>query len=122
MKKRLRQKNKGFISVYFLAVLLYITSIITVITLKERENIQTIMNINASNEYLKTEISIIHDLKCKLLNHTLLESDEVWIDDIAYTYEVGETTIYVSSEIEEIYVVYDPSTNKVMDYNVYRNQ
>lgn len=122
MKKLLRRMNEGFISVYFLAVLLYITSIITVITLKQRESIQTIMNINASNEYLKTEISIMNDLKCKLLNHTLLENEEVWIDGISYTYEAGETTIYVSSEIEELYVIYDPSTYKVMDYDVYRNQ
>lgn len=113
--------KNGFISTYFLAILLYVTSLITIITLIERENIQTIMNIKDANVYLKEEITILNDVKCKLLNDAL-EDIYYSINGIDYSCSIEETLIYITTDSEEIIISYDPTSKKVLDYETVRDE
>lgn len=121
MKQVSYLSKKGFVSTYFLAILLYVTSLITIITLIERENIQTIMNMKEANVYLKEEITILNDVKCKLLNDTL-EDTYYSINDIDYSCYIEETLIYITTDSEEIVISYDPTSKKILDYETVRDE
>lgn len=86
IQKQLRNTD-GFVSTYFLSILLYIVSVITVIALRDKANMQCMMNMKEANMYLQQEIRVISDIKQKLLEGNL-EDNEM--------YEVDEHFIYVT--------------------------
>ena len=86
IQKQLRNTD-GFVSTYFLSILLYIVSVITVIALRDKANMQCMMNMKEANMYLQQEIRVISDIKQKLLEANL-EDNEM--------YEVDEHFIYVT--------------------------
>ena len=59
IQKRLRNTD-GFVSTYFLSILLYIVSVITVIALRDKQNVQFMMNMKEANMYLQQEIRVIN--------------------------------------------------------------
>ncbi len=120
MKKRL-QRNSGFISTYFLGILLYVTSVITVITFVDQQMIETYINMKQANQYLKEEIEILSDLKYRILSE---ETGEVELNSCAYSFETEEQFIYVdviSEYPESIIVTIDPEDKIVLSYTCDRD-
>ena len=120
MKKRL-QRNSGFISTYFLGILLYVTSVITVITFVDQQMIQTYTNMKQANQYLKEEIEILSDLKYRILSE---KTGEVELNSCAYSFEIEEQFIYVdviSEYPESIVVTIDPEDKTVLSYTCNRD-
>ena len=120
MKKRL-QRNSGFISTYFLGILLYVTSVITVITFVDQQMIETYINMKQANQYLKEEIEILSDLKYRILSE---ETGEVELNSCTYSFEIEEQFIYVnviSEYPESIIVTIDPEEKIVLSYTCDRD-
>lgn len=120
MKKRL-QRNSGFISTYFLGILLYVTSVITVITFVDQQMIETYINMKQANQYLKEEIEILSDLKYRILSE---ETGEVELNSCTYSFEIEEQFIYVnviSEYPESIIVTIDPEDKIVLSYTCDRD-
>lgn len=80
IQKQLRN-NDGFVSTYFLSVLLYIVSVITVIALRDKQNVQFMMNMKEANMYLQQEIRVISDIKQQLLEGNLEDNEMYELDD-----------------------------------------
>ena len=74
IQKRLRNTD-GFVSTYFLSILLYIVSVITVIALRDKQNVQFMMNMKEANMYLQQEIRVISDIKQQLLEGNLEDNE-----------------------------------------------
>ncbi len=109
------QRNKGFVSTYFLAILLYVTSVITMVSLVNQNKIKTVINMKRATVYLKQEIEVINDLKYR----TLEEMEERELNTCSYTYEVEEQFIYIDihSDYEESLVVtIDPEDHTILGY------
>lgn len=119
MKEFFYHNKKGFISTYFLAILLYVSSLITIVTLIEREDIQTFMNMKEANTYLQEEITILNDIKCKLLNDAL-EDTYYSIGEVEYSCSIEETIVYIDTDKEQMIVSYDPTTKRILDYETIR--
>lgn len=120
MKKRL-QRNSGFISTYFLGILLYVTFVITVITFVDQQMIETYINMKQANQYLKEEIEILSDLKYRILSE---ETGEVELNSCTYSFEIEEQFIYVnviSEYPESIIVTIDPEDKIVLSYTCNRD-
>ena len=80
IQKRLRNTD-GFVSTYFLSILLYIVSVITVIALRDKQNVQFMMNMKEANMYLQQEIRVISDIKQQLLEGNLEDNEMYQLDD-----------------------------------------
>ncbi len=118
--KRLSQNNSGFVSTYFLSILLYISSIIFIISMMDQNCIQTIMNMKVANLYLQQEIEVLYDLKQRIV---LEEESNISLNTCSYSYQKEESYIYVdiNSEYEETLVLtYNVEENKILSYTSQR--
>lgn len=109
IQKQLRNTD-GFVSTYFLSVLLYIVSVITVIALRDKQNVQFMMNMKEANMYLQQEIRVISDIKQQLLEGNL-EDNEI--------YELDDHFIYVnitSDYPETLVITLDEDDTTILSY------
>ncbi len=120
MKKQLRN-NKGFVSTYFLSILLYISSIIFLISSIDQKNIQTILNMKVANIYLQQEIEVLNDIKQRDL---LEEENDISLNTCTYSYVKEDVYIYIDidSEYEEkLVLTYDEEENIILSYSSQRS-
>lgn len=114
--------HRGIVSAYFLAILLYISSFITVLAITDQNRILTIMNMKEANQYLICETEVIEDLKCRLENNDL-EETTIELSTCTYSFEVYETQCYVilyGDISEEIILTLDPQSNRILKYEAKR--
>ena len=101
IQKRLRNTD-GFVSTYFLSILLYIVSVITVIALRDKQNVQFMMNMKEANTYLQQEIRVISDIKQQLLEGNLEDNEMYQLDDhfiyVNITSDYPETLVITLDE------------------------
>ena len=101
IQKRLRNTD-GFVSTYFLSILLYIVSVITVIALRDKQNVQFMMNMKEANMYLQQEIRVISDIKQQLLEGNLEDNEMYQLDDhfiyVNITSDYPETLVITLDE------------------------
>lgn len=119
--KNLSQSNKGFVSTYFLSILLYISSIIFLISIMDQKMIQTIMNMKLANIYLQQEIEVINDLKQREI---VEEESNLFLNTCSYSYIKADQYIYVDidSEYEEqLVITYDFEENIILSYTSQRD-
>ena len=119
--KKLSQSNKGFVSTYFLSILLYISSIIFLISIMDQKMIQTIMNMKLANIYLQQEIEVINDLKQREI---VEEESNLFLNTCSYSYIKADQYIYVDidSEYEEqLVITYDFEENIILSYTSQRD-
>lgn len=119
--KKLSQSNKGFVSTYFLSILLYISSIIFLISIMDQKMIQTIMNMKLANIYLQQEIEVINDLKQREI---VEEESNLFLNTCSYSYIKEDQYIYVDidSEYEEqLVITYDFEENIILSYTSQRD-
>ena len=101
-QKKFLRNNDGFVSVYFLAIFLYVISISSVVLLKEEMTLQAMINMKQANTYLRMETEVLYDIKQRL-----------------YYMEREEHTLYVNvdgEESESLIITIDPNEKIILDY------
>lgn len=119
--KKLSQSNSGFVSTYFLSILLYVGSIIFLISIMDQKMIQTIMNMKLANIYLQQEIEVINDLKQRTI---IEEESNLLLNTCSYSYIKEDPYVYVDihSEYEEqLVITYDFEENIILSYTSQRD-
>lgn len=119
--KKLSRSNSGFVSTYFLSILLYVSSIIFLISIMDQKMIQTIMNMKLANIYLQQEIEVINDLKQRTI---IEEESNLLLNTCSYSYIKEDPYVYVDihSEYEEqLVITYDFEENIILSYTSQRD-
>lgn len=118
MQKRLRNTD-GFVSTYFLSILLYIVSVITVIALRDKQNVQFMMNMKEANMYLQQEIRVISDIKQQLLEGNLEDNEMYQLDDhfiyVNITSDYPETLVITLDEDDATILSYTSTRGMYVD-------
>ena len=98
--------KKGFITTYFLYILLLVVSIIGIYSLIVQNKIKTVSNIKVSNEFLNQELIVINFIKCELLNDDLQDGNYT-INNLNFTVSVYEdrVNVYVNSNLNETILI-----------------
>ena len=118
IQKRLRNTD-GFVSTYFLSILLYIVSVITVIALRDKQNVQFMMNMKEANMYLQQEIRVISDIKQQLLEGNLEDNEMYQLDDhfiyVNITTDYPETLVITLDEDDATILSYTSTRGMYVD-------
>lgn len=118
IQKRLRNTD-GFVSTYFLYILLYIVSVITVIALRDKQNVQFMMNMKEANMYLQQEIRVISDIKQQLLEGNLEDNEMYQLDDhfiyVNITSDYPETLVITLDEDDATILSYTSTRGMYVD-------
>ena len=118
IQKRLRNTD-GFVSTYFLSILLYIVSVITVIALRDKQNVQFMMNMKEANMYLQQEIRVISDIKQQLLEGNLEDNEMYQLDDhciyVNITSDYPETLVITLDEDDATILSYTSTRGMYVD-------
>ena len=118
IQKQLRNTD-GFVSTYFLSVLLYIVSVITVIALRDKQNVQFMMNMKEANMYLQQEIRVISDIKQQLLEGNLEDNEIYKLDDhfiyVNITSDYPETLVITLDEDDTTILSYTSTRGMYVD-------
>lgn len=122
IQKQLRNTD-GFVSTYFLSILLYIVSVITVIILRDKANMQCMMNMKEANMYLQQEIRVISDIKQKLLEGNLEDNEMYEVDDhfiyVTITQDYPETLVLTLDEDDITILSYTSARGMYVDKYAY---
>lgn len=102
--------NKGFISVYFLVIFLYVITLVTVISVNLDNQAKTLENLEIIYSYQLEELSAIARLKKELCTEIHLEEK----------YQIKDRYIYIQQMNEILIVEYDADKKIVLDYEVNR--
>ena len=102
--------NKGFISVYFLVIFLYVITLVTVVSTNLNYQAKTLENLEIIYSYQLEELSAIARLKKELCSEIHLEEK----------YQIKDRYIYIQLTNETLIVEYDPDKKVVLDYEVTR--
>lgn len=118
IQKRLRNTD-GFVSTYFLSILLYIVSVTTVIALRDKQNVQFMMNMKEANMYLQQEIRVISDIKQQLLEGNLEDNEMYQLDDhfiyVNVTSDYPETLVITLDEDDATILSYTSTRGMYVD-------
>lgn len=118
IQKQLRNTD-GFVSTYFLSILLYIVSVITVIALRDKQNVQFMMNMKEANMCLQQEIRVISDIKQQLLEGNLEDNEMYQLDDhfiyVNITSDYPETLVITLDEDDATILSYTSTRGMYVD-------
>lgn len=118
IQKQLRNTD-GFVSTYFLSILLYIVSVTTVIALRDKQNVQFMMNMKEANMYLQQEIRVISDIKQQLLEGNLEDNEMYQLDDhfiyVNITSDYPETLVITLDEDDATILSYTSTRGMYVD-------
>lgn len=117
LKKHLFQRHNGFVSTYFLSMLLYITSVIVIVIQNISYRMETCMNMEKALERQAKDMHVISDVKCHLLNKDL-ENGSYEVNGISYAIEKNAGIIYVTTSYDEITITFSEESNKILDYTL----
>ena len=117
-----RSDYSGFVSVYYLGLLLWaalaVVSIITII----KNKAQIMINLQEHEEYLAAESFVIHDIRCRLERHSL-EDGSYSVYEYSYDVSAEGDMIYVNISgpvYESLEIEYDRESGMLQDYSVNR--
>lgn len=117
-KQRLHSPE-GFVSVYFLAIMLTISVFTAAAALNEKAYFEVIINMEINMQYQQAETQVLSYLKCALMTNTLTDA-EYETADVICTIEVYEDAVYVfvSEPVQEtLTVTFDSETMKIIDFS-----
>ncbi len=115
LRKHLFQRHDGFVSTYFLSMLLYITSVIVIVMQNISYRMETCMNMEKALGRQSKDMHIILDVKCHLLNKDL-ENGSYEVNGISYAIEKNAGIIYVTTSYDQIVITWNENTGKILDY------
>lgn len=93
MKKLSEHCHKGFVSSWFLSILLSVTMVLSVMTLNDQSRMQTVMNMKKNSACFQQEAAVMSDIRCHLINGTLSEG----------TYQTGSYSYRLDVQADRIY-------------------
>ena len=102
--------KNGYISSYFLYLLIVVTTLIASLTLSLQYRIKSLYNLKISSEYLMQESIILNFVKCELYKNTL-ESNSYNVDGLNFNVNINNDKIY-------IYVNSKYSQNIIIEYKI----
>ena len=108
MRKResLPGSEKGFITVYFIAAMIVICAMNTVLLVNLNHRAEVVRNMKKENLYLAAESKALDELRCRLVNGEVLSSP---------------VTLYISSPAPETLIV-TIHNNRIYDYETVRKE
>lgn len=121
MKKSCANSHKGFVSLYFLGILLYLSALSAVIVENDISRMQTMENMLEDAECFDQERKTIQKFKC-LLQQSSLEDRE---QDQQSEFEIDGSTAYIDigGNYPELLTIYfDAETKHIIDYESIRYQ
>lgn len=119
MKRSYAKHTDGFVSVYFLSFLLYISTACAAVIENDCARMRTMMNLQEDEEYFIQERMEIEKLKCQLQcsaekeDENEKETEQEYTDGTVYLEIAGEKS-------EVITVYYDTATHRIIDYESIR--
>ena len=119
---RCRRSEEGFISVYYLALLLWVTLAAGAVLAIISDKAETMINLQSHEEYLIAETYVIHDIRCRLENGEA-EEGSFLCGPYSYDMHVSGNVIYVQiggEFCESLEIEYDKESGMLTDYAVYR--
>lgn len=122
MKKSSASCRKGFVSTYFLSVLLYFTTLLSILTVNDQRRLKTVMNMKENDAYFIQEAAVVADIRCRLLNERLTEG-AFSANGYAYDLDLQENRIYAeihSDHPETLDIVCDLKEKELLDLNCVR--
>jgi hypothetical protein len=120
MRKYLAASRKGFVSLYFLGFLLYITSISTAVAANDCCRIRTISNLKTDAACFAQESEAIAQFKCDLTNGMFDDQKEERSSSGA---EIQNETAYIEldGDYPEMMIIYfERESRQVIDYESIR--
>jgi hypothetical protein len=110
--KKFSQKNiKGFVSLYFLGFLLYISVLCTVILENDCHRLRVINNMKEDTVYFQQEKQVLDAFRLFLTRDP---------DEQDPSFEIHDGTAYytVEGEYPELVIIYfDPQTKEILDFD-----
>lgn len=123
MKRSSGRLRKGFISTYFLSILLYCSAFLAVLLWNDQARLQTVMNMKENDVYFLQELSVISDVRCRLQKETLQKGVYLTEEGYSYHLDVQNKRIYAeiqTADPETLCIVYDPEKREFLDIDVTR--
>ncbi|MCH3961177.1 MAG: hypothetical protein LKF53_02310 [Solobacterium sp.] len=119
MKRSYAKQTEGFVSVYFLSFLLYISAAAAAVIENDCARMRTIMNLQEDEEYFMQERIEIEKLKCQL--QCSLEKTDDNAEETEQEYTDGTVYLEIAGEKSELLTVYyEVGTHRVIDYESIR--
>lgn len=117
MKRLSGFSHDGFISAYFLSVLLYCSAFLTVMVKNDQARLLTVMNMRENDLFFRQEAAVAADIQCRLMNDRL---EDGIFETAGYQYhlEVQERRIYaelLTDHPETLNIVYDAKKKVLLD-------
>lgn len=122
MKKSSEFSHEGFVSAWFLSVLLSGTMILSVVALNDQARLQTVINMKKNSVYFQQEAAVMADIHCHLVNG-LLEEGDYQTGGYSYHLDVRKDRIYAeitSGNPETLAIVFDPETKTFVSMSPFR--
>lgn len=101
--------------------MLFIVSFVTMIAYCDRIEIRTMMNLQTAEDYFRSEMKAVNELRCMLKE---AEGDETSFSSSLFSASVNGTQIYAEiygEYAETLLLTYDPETRMIMDYEAFRD-
>lgn len=122
MRKSSEYFHKGFVSAWFLSVLLSGTMILSVVALNDQARLQTVMNMKKNSVYFQQEAAVMADIHCHLVNGSL---EEGAYQTAGYSYHLDVRKDHIYAEItsgypETLDIVYDPEIRTFVSMSPFR--
>lgn len=112
MKKSYANNRKGFVSMYFLSFLLYITAVAGAAIQNDISRTKAMSNLLEDEVYFLQERDVVLQFKCNLQNEQI-EEEEIGKE--------GVKKIEIGGEYPELMILYyDCSLHQVIDYECVR--
>lgn len=123
LKKSSAFCHKGFVSTYFLSILLYCSALLTVLTVNDQRRLKTVMNMQDNDAYFLQEAVIVSDIRCRLVNDRLSEGSYT-AGGYAYDLDIQKDRIYAeihSVRPETLNIFYDSREKVLLDLSCTRS-
>ncbi len=113
--------NRGFISTYFLVLLMIMTAGLSIAVTNEMNQIETQINVSETNQYLLSEAQILSYIRCQIKNEELEEGTYVYCgNQFRISKSAYELTVEIYSPISETILI-EMREERIYDYRAIRN-
>lgn len=115
-------RRKGFISVYFLSILLAVSVCCTLCALNDQRKMEAALYLEMNNRYFLQEQAVVNDLRCRLMNR---EAEDGWYQTLPTEYLCIREGNTISAEIggelaEKIIIDIDENTGMITEVKTER--
>ncbi len=116
--------RKGFITVYFLSIFLYLTALMTVLIQNEQNRTRVMINAKRANVLVCEEAPILAYVKCCLKNQNM-KDETITSGGITFRLSWSRNSLeaeMLSPDTEVLRIDFSEENRTVYDYEVLRNE